>query len=123
MNSLQDLMGARNSACGGMLGAQHSKDQQGYWNAYIGQQQDCYSSVVVMGKVAAAPIQPTTRGKTMFQEITNDVKKFVIDNRGVIYFVAAALIIDHVIFKGVFRDRLQGMAEKLVGKIEAQIDK
>lgn len=58
----------------------------------------------------------------MFGEIVKDVKGFVIEHRGAIYFVAIALLIDHFVFAGAFKDRLKAMAEKIVGKIEQKIE-
>src|SRR5258708_7725821 len=55
-------------------------------------------------------IQQPAKEKTLFQEITTDVKSFIKEHRGIIYFVAVALIVDHFIFKGAFKARLQVMA-------------
>jgi hypothetical protein len=60
--------------------------------------------------------------KTLFQEIAGDVKGFIRANRGIIYFLAFALLVDHFIFKGVFKARLQAMVEKLVTKVESKIN-
>lgn len=60
--------------------------------------------------------------KTMFQEVVADVKTFVREHRGIIYFVAIALLMDHFVFQGIFKDRLKTMAGKIVGKIEAKLD-
>lgn len=69
-----------------------------------------------------AAIQPTkTKERTVFQEIKNDVSSFIKEHRGVIYFIALALLIDHFIFKGVFKARLQAMLESLIGKVEAKV--
>lgn len=57
----------------------------------------------------------------MFREITGDVKTFIVEHRSIIYFVAAALIIDHFVFRGAFKARLQAMAEKIVARVEEKI--
>mgnify|MGYP003394930623 FL=1 len=57
----------------------------------------------------------------MFQEIKNDVTTFLKANRGVIYFVVIALLVDHFVFKGAFKARLQKMADGLVTKVEQKI--
>lgn len=59
--------------------------------------------------------------RTMFQEIKSDVKSFILEHRGIIYFVCAALLIDHLFFKGAFKARLQLMCEKLIAKVEDKI--
>lgn len=57
----------------------------------------------------------------MFQEVKNDVTTFIKEHRGVIYFVALTLLIDHLIFKGVFKARLQNMMESLISKVESKV--
>lgn len=57
----------------------------------------------------------------MIQEMAGDIKKFVRENKSLIYFVVLALIVDHVFFKGAFKERLQKMAEKMVAKVEDKI--
>lgn len=59
--------------------------------------------------------------KSMFKEITADIKSFLLEHRGVIYFIAAALILDHFIFRGAFKSRLQSMADRVVTKVEEKI--
>lgn len=72
---------------------------------------------------ALAPNLPTKQPekKSMFKEITTDIKGFLLEHRGVIYFIAAALILDHFFFRGAFKARLQGMADKVVTKVEEKI--
>lgn len=57
----------------------------------------------------------------MFQEVKKDVTDFVKEHRGVIYFIALALLIDHFLFKGVFKERLQKMTESLIKKVEDKV--
>lgn len=59
--------------------------------------------------------------KSMFKEISTDVKGFIVEHRSIIYFVAVALIVDHFVFNGAFKTRLSAMAEKIVGKVEEKI--
>ncbi|HEX3156737.1 MAG TPA: hypothetical protein VHV32_19060 [Candidatus Angelobacter sp.] len=59
--------------------------------------------------------------KSMFKEIQSDIKSFILEHRGVIYFIAFALMFDHFVFKGAFKARLQGMADKMVTKVEEKI--
>lgn len=62
-----------------------------------------------------------SKEKSMFKEVTTDIKSFILEHRGVIYFVVAALIVDHFFFKGAFKARLQAMADKMVSKVEEKI--
>lgn len=66
-------------------------------------------------------VSATKKERTMFQEIKNDVSTFVKEHRGVIYFIALFLLVDHFIFKGVFKERLQKMMESLVKKVEDKV--
>jgi hypothetical protein len=67
------------------------------------------------------PTQTKKGTTTVFSEIAKDIKCFILEYRGVLYFLAAALILDELIFKGAFRARLQGMADKLIAKVEAKV--
>lgn len=75
------------------------------------------------GIVEAKPSTPFNfpEKKSMFKEIQADIKAFILEHRGVIYFIAFALILDHFIFRGAFKARLQSMAEKVVTKVEEKI--
>ena len=68
-----------------------------------------------------APLQGKPKERTMFQEIKNDVSTFIKEHRGVIYFIALALLVDHFIFKGIFTARLQVMLESLIKKVEDKV--
>lgn len=61
------------------------------------------------------------KGASMFTEVASDVKSFLLEHRSMIYFLALALIVDHLFFKDAFRHRLQGMVDKMVSKVEAKI--
>lgn len=93
---------AQQSGMGSML------NQQAMGNAMLNQQ------------AVQATVKPPEK-KSMFKEITTDIKAFVLEHRGVIYFIAFALILDHVFFRGAFKSRLQGMADRLVAKVEEKI--
>lgn len=72
-----------------------------------------------MRMLANRPKQPEKQ--SMFNTIKNDITTFIIEHRSVIYFIAAALILDHFIFRGAFKARLQSMADRVVTKVEEQI--
>ncbi len=78
-----------------------------------------------IGKIELAnerqPQQTKPESKSMFKSIATDVKSFVIEHRSIIYFIAAALLIDHFVFKGAFKTRLQAIAERIVKKVEDKV--
>lgn len=67
------------------------------------------------------PIAGSTKEKSMFKEITSDVRGFILEHRSIIYFLVFALLIDHLIFRGVFKARLESMVDKMVAKVEDKI--
>jgi hypothetical protein len=58
----------------------------------------------------------------MFKVIGADMKAFIADNKSAIYMIAVMFLADHILFQGAFRERLHGIMNKLLGKVEAQID-
>lgn len=79
------------------------------------------ASLVGMANAQSIPKVDKPKEKSMFKEVVGDVKGFVLEHRSVIYFIVAALMIDHFFFKGAFKMRLQGMADKVVTKVEEKI--
>ena len=82
----------------------------------------CYPSELITQGVLSqlgTPQQP--KGKGMFRQMVDDVRSFMNEHRFVIYTVAIIFLIDHFFLKGVFRDRLQGIIERMVGKVEQKI--
>lgn len=65
--------------------------------------------------------QAKEKGKSMFKEVTTDIKNFILEHRGIIYFIVAALVVDNLFFKGAFKARLQAMADRVVTKVEEKI--
>ena len=64
-----------------------------------------------------------SKGQTnVLSDLSKDVKGFISDNRQIIYWMALIFLLDHFFFQGAFRDRLKGMAEKMIGKVEKQIE-
>ena len=59
----------------------------------------------------------------MFTEVARDIKSFLLEHRSTLYFIAIALILDHLLFKDAFRHRLQGMADKMITKVEEKVGK
>jgi hypothetical protein len=66
--------------------------------------------------------KPTPRKeKSVFNVIATDVKSFVVEHRSILYFVVIALIVDHLLFRGVFKARLQAMLESMISKVEEKV--
>lgn len=70
-----------------------------------------------------APAVASSKGKSMFGEIATDMKSFILEHRSVLYFLAIALVLDHVLFKDAFKHRLQGIVDKIIQKAEDGITK
>lgn len=67
-------------------------------------------------------INLTTRKSNMFKNILNDVRQFIEQHRSVIYWLALAFLVDHFFLNGKFREKLHGLVDKLLNKIEKQVD-
>ncbi len=61
-------------------------------------------------------------GPNMFKTVANDMKGFITEHKSVLYWMAVMLLADHVFFGGAFREKLHGLMNKMLGKVEAQID-
>lgn len=58
----------------------------------------------------------------MFSEIKETATKFLQENRMLLAWIAVLFLADHFFFNGQFRQRLQGMVEKLIGGVEKKIE-
>lgn len=74
-----------------------------------------------LAQILARSTVTPPENKSMFKEIATDIKAFILEHRGIIYFIAFALILDHFFFRGAFKARLQSMADKVVTKVEEKI--
>lgn len=71
-----------------------------------------YSACSTVGSVPAAKFTSTPskpKELSLFTEIGRDIQSFILEHRTTLYFLAIALIVDHVLFKDAFRHRLQSM--------------
>ena len=57
------------------------------------------------------------------KEIITDIREFIKENRNVIYWVIAVLLLDHFIFEGKFREKIKNVVEGCLNKVEKQINK
>ncbi len=58
----------------------------------------------------------------MLKTVGSDMKAFIAEHKSAIYWIAVMFLLDHILFQGAFRERLHGLMNKLLGKVEAQID-
>ena len=90
-------------------------------SAYLGE--DKYESVDAAKRAAERGTTTESKGeRNVLKEITSDLKGFMHDNRNVIYWLAVAFLIDHFFLNGSFRQRLSNAVEKIIGKVEKQIE-
>lgn len=71
-----------------------------------------------------AIIQNTIKGEnSMLKTVSADLKGFIAEHKSTIYTVAALFLMDHIFFQGAFRERLHGIMNKMLGKVEASLTK
>lgn len=58
----------------------------------------------------------------MFKQVGSDLKAFIAEHKSVIYWLAVLFLADHFFFQGAFRERLNGIMNKMLGKVESQLD-
>lgn len=63
----------------------------------------------------------TPKKGSIMQKLFNDLRAFVSENRNVFYWAALIVLLDHFFFKGAFRDKLSGLMNKLIEKVEGMI--
>lgn len=61
--------------------------------------------------------------KKMVKEIQNDVRSFMRENKSVIYWMIILYCVDHYLFEGALKARLQKIVQNLVGKVEEKLDR
>jgi hypothetical protein len=66
--------------------------------------------------------EETPQRKNMLKDITTDAKVFIHENRNVIYWLALAFLVDHFFFSGAFRQRLNALVERMIGRVEKQLE-
>lgn len=62
------------------------------------------------------------RGNNGMKDIWQDIKGFLHDNRNIVYWIALAFLVDHFFLNGAFRARLNALVEKMIGRVEKQIE-
>lgn len=51
----------------------------------------------------------------------NDLRSYVKDNRQLLYTIALVVALDHFLFNGAFRERIKGLVESLLSSAEKKI--
>ena len=59
----------------------------------------------------------------MIKETLTDIKAFIAEHRGVIYFVVIAWLVDHYMLKDAFRARIQKLFDGLLAGVEKTVNK
>jgi len=76
----------------------------------------------VDAEAALNQLHSAMKGQNMLKNILNDVREFISLHRNVIYWLALAFLVDHFFLNGKFREKLNTLVEKLLKKIEKQVD-
>lgn len=61
-------------------------------------------------------------GVNMITEVVKDLKQFVRDHKSTVYVIAILLIVDHFMFNGAMKEKLQSLMQNLIGKVEAKLN-
>ena len=61
-------------------------------------------------------------GQSMMSTVTDDVKKFLSENRKTIYWIAILFLMDHFFFEGQFRTKLNDLVEKMINRVEKDLE-
>jgi hypothetical protein len=67
------------------------------------------------------PDDSPKKGSKM-QELLGDFKGFIKEHKSLLYWVAIAVLADHFLFNGAFREKLKGLMGNLVGKLEKKVE-
>lgn len=89
---------------------------------YLYDQGKTYQYDCVENAKKAAEQRYSNQGQGKVKDIIADVKGFVHDNRNIIYWLAVAFLVDHLFFGGAFRARLNALVEKMIGRVERQLE-
>ena len=65
--------------------------------------------------------EPQKGKKSMFTEAKEAIGEFLKEYKTIILWVATLFLVDHFFFNGKFRDRLNSMIDKLIGKVEKKV--
>ena len=61
--------------------------------------------------------------KSLMKTIIDDIKAFIAEHRQIIYFVVILIVIDRFLLGRRLETRIKAMAEKLLGTVEAKLDR
>lgn len=78
-----------------------------------------YASVTYLQDLEQKQEKQKKESKTMIQNVKNYVEK----HRDIIFTVGFIFLVDHFMFKGALRDRLKGMIEGVISKVEKEFHK
>lgn len=61
--------------------------------------------------------------QSMLQEVKNDMKNMVKEHKSIIYWTVMLYLVDRFIFEGRFKAKLQEIVQRLIGKVESELDR
>ncbi len=70
----------------------------------------------------SAEVKQPKKKEGKMKELLTDAKTFVKEHKSVFYWVAIVALADHFVFKGAFREKLKEVVNKLIGKLEKQVE-
>ena len=101
----------------------------GQFTLYANGKQTVFKSVAGLKEFAedilVLPARTTPlieKERNVMKELLDGFKKFITENRTIIYWLAVAFLADHFFFKGAFREKLHQLVTKIIGRVEKQID-
>lgn len=60
---------------------------------------------------------------SMLGTVSKDLKSFILEHKLTIYWIAVLLLVDHFFFNGAYRQKINGIMHKLIGKVEDTVDR
>lgn len=66
----------------------------------------------------SAPAPPTPRKGHMLKELFGDLRGYIKENRDLIFSIVFVLVLDEYVFEGAFRERLKGVIEGVLKRVE-----
>lgn len=90
---------------------------------------DCEEKTIFFSSLADAQLayqhifgtKHSTGVKHMFKSVSDDVVAFIKEHKETIYLVGAVAVLDQLLFNGAFRERIKGVVEAMLKKVEEKL--
>lgn len=69
------------------------------------------------------PERKNIKEPSMLGTVSKDLKSFILEHKSTIYWIAVLLLVDHFFFNGAYRQKINGIMHKLIGKVEDTVDR